>query len=37
MADFHDWSRGVAGEMERALEALLPPATTEPRLSLIHI
>jgi len=31
MADFHDWSRGVAGEMERALEALLPPATTEPR------
>jgi len=31
MADFHDWSRGVAGEMERALESLLPPATTEPR------
>ena len=31
MSDFQEWSRTVAGEMERTLEALLPAATTEPR------
>jgi len=31
MADFHEWSRTVAGEMERTLEALLPAATNEPK------
>ncbi len=31
MSDFQDWSRTVAGEMERTLESLLPPASSEPR------
>ena len=30
MADFQDWARTVALDMERALEALLPAANTEP-------
>ena len=31
MADFADWSRTVAGEMERTLENLLPQPATEPK------
>ena len=31
MSDFQDWSRTVAGEMERTLEALLPVSTNEPK------
>ena len=31
MADFADWSRTVAGEMERTLENLLPAPATEPK------
>jgi farnesyl diphosphate synthase len=31
MSDFQEWSRNVAGEMERTLESLLPPSTTEPK------
>ena len=31
MSDFQEWSRTVAGEMERTLESLLPAATCEPR------
>ncbi len=31
MPDFQDWSRTVAGEMERTLELLLPDSTSEPR------
>ncbi len=30
MDDFQDWARTVALDMERALEALLPAASTEP-------
>ena len=31
MSDFQEWSRAVAGEMERTLETLLPARGTEPR------
>ena len=31
MSDFQEWSRAVAGEMERTLEAVLPTAASEPR------
>jgi farnesyl diphosphate synthase len=31
MADFQEWSRAIAGEMERTLESLLPASTSEPR------
>ena len=31
MADFADWSRTVAGDMERTLESLLPQPATEPK------
>ena len=31
MADFADWSRTVAGEMERTLENLLPQTASEPK------
>jgi len=31
MSDFQEWSRNVAGEMERTLESLLPAASTEPK------
>jgi farnesyl diphosphate synthase len=31
MSDFQEWSRTVAGEMERTLESLLPPSSTEPK------
>ncbi|MEO8101004.1 MAG: polyprenyl synthetase family protein [Betaproteobacteria bacterium] len=31
MSDFQEWSRSIAGEMERTLESLLPAATSEPR------
>ena len=31
MADFTDWSRTVAGEMERTLENLLPQTASEPK------
>ncbi len=30
MSDFQEWARTTAGEMERALDTWLPPATTEP-------
>lgn len=30
MADFQDWAREVALDMERALESLLPPSTSAP-------
>ena len=31
MSDFQEWSRTVAGEMERTLESLLPAASAEPK------
>ena len=31
MSDFQEWSRAVAGEMERTLESLLPSPSIEPR------
>ena len=31
MSDFQEWSRAVAGEMERTLESLLPASASEPR------
>jgi farnesyl diphosphate synthase len=30
MSDFHEWARTTAGDMERALDALLPPVSAEP-------
>lgn len=31
MSDFQEWSRTIAGDMERTLESLLPPSASEPR------
>ena len=31
MPDFQEWSRAIAGEMERTLESLLPAPASEPR------
>ena len=31
MSDFQEWSRAIAGEMERTLESLLPAASIEPK------
>lgn len=31
MSDFQEWSRTIAGEMERTLESLLPVSASEPR------
>ena len=31
MSDFQEWSRSIAGEMERMLETLLPAPASEPR------
>ncbi len=31
MSDFQEWSRTIAGDMERTLESLLPASSSEPR------